>query len=175
LFGINALLSVLGIQMLSFLAQGRPFRCGVEVGFGLEVEDGKLIGPPVQNAYELESKHAQYPRIVVGDRLAEYLQNMEKVGMQNGTALQNQASKSLARISNSWLGTDIDGETILNYLGSDFLSRLPSEKTDTIISAALEFVDQEQARHRAQKNSRLAIRYACLETYFASHMKQKES
>ncbi|MBN2164307.1 MAG: hypothetical protein JXR25_02330 [Pontiellaceae bacterium] len=175
IFGINTLLSVLGIQMLSFLAQGRPFRCGVEVGFGLEMEDGKLIGPPVQNAYELESKRAQYPRIVVGEGLIEYLQNIKQVGLQNATEVQNQASKSLARISLDWLATDIDGETILNYLGADFLRKLPEDKTQAIIALAHQFVDQEQARYRNEKNSLLAIRYACLETYFAAHMPNPES
>ena len=170
LYGINTLLFALGIQMLSFLSGERPFRCGVEVGFGLEMEEGKLIGPPVQNAYELESKRAQYPRIVVGDRLVEYLKNIEQVGLQNGTDVQNQMAKALARISNSWLGTDIDGETILHYLSPDFLNKLPKDKTKEIIQLAYQFADREQSRYREQKNSKLAIRYACLETYFATHM-----
>lgn len=175
IFGINTLLSVLGIQMLSFLAQGRPFRCGIEVGFGMEMEEGKLIGPPILHAYELENKRAQYPRIVVGDGLVEYLKNIEQVGLQNATDVQNKASKSLARISNSWLGIDIDGETILNYLSADFLKKLPKEKTNEIVSLAYKFADKEQARHRDQKNSKLAIRYACLETYLAAHIKKPES
>ncbi|MFA6172663.1 MAG: hypothetical protein WC701_03170 [Kiritimatiellales bacterium] len=171
LFGINTLLSVLGVQMLSFLAQGRPFRCGVEVGFGLELEDGKLIGPAVQNAYELESKHAQYPRIVAGCGLVEYLQNIERIGMQKGTTIQNQASKSLARISRGWLKTDIDGETILDYLGGEFLNRLPKEKVQPMVFAAYKFADEEQARFRAQKNGQLAVRYACLKTYLHPYLR----
>lgn len=171
LFGVNTLLSVLGIQMLSFLAQGRPFRCGIDVGFGMEMDEGKLIGPAVLHAYELENKRAQYPRVVVGEGLVEYLENIQSVGLQKGTAVQAHASKSLARIGLGTLATDIDGETILNYLGSEFLSKLPVEKINPIISAAYQFVDREQARHRKQKNAKLAVRYACLETYFATQTK----
>lgn len=168
LFGIRTLLSVLGIQMLSFLAQKRPFRCGIEVGFGLEMEEGKLIGPAVLHAYELESKRAQYPRIVVGDALVEYLQNMKQTGVQKGTEAQKTAAKSLARIGLEMLGTDLDGEIIVDYLGAGFMKKLPKGKPNQIISMAYEFASAEQARYRDEKNSRLAIRYACLATYFAT-------
>jgi len=173
MYGISLMLSALGIQMLSFLAQKKPFRCGVEVGFGIEIESGKLIGPAVQNAYELESKQAQYPRIVLGKDLEIYLKGVAKDGLKNCTPEQNSASKTMAKRCLSWMGTDIDGETILNYLSPKFLEKLPKDKTEKIISLAHDFTNQEQARHRKDKNSKLAIRYACLETFFRSQIKSK--
>src|SRR5438045_4043107 len=60
--------------MLTSLAWGHPIRVGLDVGTGVEVERGQLYGPAVVKAYELESRAAEYPRVIVGDTLADYLQ-----------------------------------------------------------------------------------------------------
>jgi len=53
--GITGLVSTLGILMPAFLAKRRPFRCGVDIGLGSEMNPGELYGPGLQNAYLLES------------------------------------------------------------------------------------------------------------------------
>jgi len=170
LYGINSLLSTLGFQMFSFLILKNPFRCGVDVGFGIEIEDGKLIGPAVQNAYELESQRAKYPRIVVGKGLVEYLGKIQQVGVQKGSPMQNQASKTLASKTIGWLDTDTDGETILNYLGKGLIGDLKDEQTREFKTMIHAFAGEERARFQNLKKKKLADRYASLEAYFAAHM-----
>lgn len=55
------------------MASKKAFRAGVEVGLGTELDNGEIYGPVLYKAYELESKVAEYPRIVVGKELINYL------------------------------------------------------------------------------------------------------
>jgi len=54
-----------------------------------------------------------------------------------------------------------------------YFLNLKKKETDKIIPLAHDFTNQEQARYRKQKNEKLAIRYACLTTFFRSQIKSK--
>ena len=51
----------------------RHFGRGVEVGLGTELDNGEIYGPVLYKAYELERELPEYPRIVVGRELINYL------------------------------------------------------------------------------------------------------
>jgi hypothetical protein len=70
-FGI---ISALGSLCLLGLARKCPIRGGIEIAWGLELQPGELYGCAVVKAYELESEIAQYPRIVLGPYIFDYLQ-----------------------------------------------------------------------------------------------------
>lgn len=65
-----------GDILLLSLARKKAFRAGVEVGLGTELDNGEIYGPVLYKAYELESKVAEYPRIVIGQKLINYLTNL---------------------------------------------------------------------------------------------------
>lgn len=73
--------------MLHLLALSlkRPIRGGIDVGLGIDLTDDEVYGPVLERAHFLESKVADYPRIVLGDDLTAYLDELEhqKVALTN--------------------------------------------------------------------------------------------
>lgn len=166
--GISVLLSSLGILFPAFLAKGIPLRCGVDVGIGMEMNPNELYGPAVKNAYRLESQIAQYPRVILGEEIISYMRNYIP-SKPDGTH-EISLSKLLAK---RWLErciSDVDGYSILNYLGKEFLADVHGENVNRYIyEKALEFIIAELNKHKAQQNTKLAFRYTLLYDYFQYH------
>lgn len=59
-----------------FLIEEIPFRVGVEIGVGNDNEKYGLYGSAISNAYSIENSIANYPRIVLGKILSEYLHEL---------------------------------------------------------------------------------------------------
>jgi hypothetical protein len=55
------------------MSQGWPIRGGIELGLAMDIDNDDIYGPALARAYTLESKVAQYPRIVIGEELILYL------------------------------------------------------------------------------------------------------
>jgi hypothetical protein len=72
--GVYEGISACATLMLIQLAAGRPIRGGLEVATGIEVDD-ELFGAAYVKAYEIESSRTKYPRLVVGEGLANYLRS----------------------------------------------------------------------------------------------------
>ena len=70
---IYAAVLACGATFLDAMATGHPLRGGIEIGVGAEIYEGEIYGPALSDAYRLESRVAQYPRIVVGNELISYL------------------------------------------------------------------------------------------------------
>ena len=62
------------ITFFSCLAFGCVFRGGIDMGLAMEIGNNELYGPAIARAYALESKVANYPRVVVGEGLTRYLE-----------------------------------------------------------------------------------------------------
>lgn len=171
--GVNALFNALGVLMLSQLAKGKPFRCGVDVGIGMEMNPNELYGPAVKSAYDLESKVAQYPRIVVGDRLRDYLRILAEVKSDSD---DGRLSAAHADVMLKRLVQDMDGHWILNYLGEQFLNDLNRvSEARYMIDKAHAFVLSELEIHKQSQNSKLAFRYCMLDDYFEANRAVWES
>ena len=61
-----------------FVAVGVPIRGGVEVGLGVEMFEHEYYGRVLVDAYLIESTAADYPRVLVGPRLLNYLAALER-------------------------------------------------------------------------------------------------
>ena len=72
--GITEIFKFSGYFCLLGLAQRHPVRGAIDLAWGVELPASGLYGPVVANSYELESAVAQYPRIVVGQRVVEFLE-----------------------------------------------------------------------------------------------------
>ena len=115
-FPIRAVWEVLGAcsaMMLIQLAMRRPVRVGMDVGTAIEHE-GELYGAAYVNAYEIESRRARYPRIVVGNALPQYLQQLSQPAT---AAIEDRFKAQMAQWCASLLKRDADGEWILDYAG----------------------------------------------------------
>jgi hypothetical protein len=162
-----------GSLMLTSLAWGHPIRVGLDVGTGVEVERGQLHGPAVVKAYELESRAAEYPRVIVGDTLADYLQAQ---AAQTGDE-RTQFNARQADLARAMLSQDADGQRIVDYLGKAFRSQVAREIDPKIVHDAQEFAAKSLDRFKREpastsvavkreRDDGLAARYQRLVDYF---------
>lgn len=69
--GIFGILGAAASTSLLSLYAGHPIRGGIDIGLGMEIDDGEIYGPCLSRAYTLESRIAQYPRVVIGKELLQ--------------------------------------------------------------------------------------------------------
>ncbi|MBK8267543.1 MAG: hypothetical protein IPK83_04255 [Planctomycetes bacterium] len=118
------------------------------------------------DAHHLESKVAQYPRLVVGPGVMNYL---DAINRQTGTHFAIQATKAGAQECRRYLTQDEDGKWIVDYLGQAIATVGGNEDRFRRSQAkAFEFVVQELGRFRTSKTTTLIERYERLEAYFKS-------
>jgi hypothetical protein len=132
----------------------------------VELPVSGLYGPVISNAYELESKVAQYPRIVVGQRVVDFLE----------ARLADTSDDPFTRANHVWAGLcrgmlfkDVDGCWIVHYLGEAFQFSVTHTNHRFYHDKARAFVVDQLDTHRKAKNDKLASRYGQLLNYFDAH------
>ena len=170
-FKCRAVYGVLGATALTFLScmsKGWALRGGIEVGLAMDIGDNEIYGPALARAHALESKVAQYPRIVIGEELIAYL---KAIAGQPASTPAEEANARLATRSLEFLAVDDDGQTFLDYLGSDVRDALSMTKEkEEVVQEAYNFIIQEANRHKEDRNSKLGFRYTLLRNYFESRL-----
>ncbi len=165
--GVFEIFCTTGYFCLLGLARRRPVRGAIDIAWGVEIRPGELYGPAVTRAYELESKVAKYPRIVVGHEVVKFL----KVHIANPEDDPfTQANRDFAQRCLDMLVQDVDGYWIVHYLGDTFRWAVTHEQHGILHEKARAFVIQQTEEHRKLLNSKLAFRYSQLLTYFDTHM-----
>lgn len=153
--------------MLTMLSEKKIIRGGIDVGIGLELRNGDIYGSAVSRAYEIESKIAQYPRIVIGDELSKYLDAQSKRPVNN---LFDDMNKQLAQLCTQFVVIDEDGHPFLDYLGEPFKNVIAGQLSPEIVTNAYKFVVEQWLKFRSQKNSKLALRFMLLRDYFENRL-----
>jgi hypothetical protein len=162
-------LAAAAIVMLTSLASKHPLRGGIDVGLATEIGPGEIYGTALERAYVLESKVAQYPRIVIGVELLKYLNSVLAEFSKGETPV----AKAIAVITQKIMGliaTDTDGKRILDYLGAVVVESSAPEDREHIVQPAYEFVLAEQKRLMGEGNAELINRYASFRSYFESRL-----
>lgn len=67
-----ALTATCGVALLA-LSLKVPARAGIDVGVGVKIDGQEVYGPALERAVRIEGELAEYPRLVVGKELLEYL------------------------------------------------------------------------------------------------------
>lgn len=165
--GIFGILGAAANSFLCGLAAGHPLRGGIELGVGMEMTEGEIYGGALAKAYSLESKIANYPRIVIGSELISYLQMAAK---QEVIDIYSAAGRQMAENCLEMIVVDNDGHAILDYLGEGFKKHIAMEIDIEIIRRAHNHVITSSERFRREKNSKLAFRYTLLRSYFEKHL-----
>ena len=166
LHNVHQLFMHAGFLCLIGLASARPLRGAIEIAWGVELHPGELHGAAVARAYELESKVAGYPRILVGPQMIRYLNQLEQ---NSNSSPYEQLNKKLAIACRDMLVQDADGHWILHYLGDVFVDRSTWESHQQLYEMALTFITEQIKEHQASQNTKLAFRYAHLYRYFTAH------
>jgi hypothetical protein len=167
--GVYGALAACGGLCLLGLAKKKPVRIGVSIGVAAELRENELYGKAIADAYELESYIAQYPRIVLSDDVLDYLLSYANSECKQSD-LERQITKEMAQASLKMQSRDFDGRVIINYLGDFFRNHLMGGLDDEIYKLAKSYIDEQLKEHQENQNSKLAFRYAMLQSYFFEHI-----
>lgn len=160
---------ICGVLLLAALANRKSvFRGGIDIGMAARFPQADLYGPALAKVHRLESRFAQYPRILVGEQLRAYL---TKHDQSQGTAPEDHANRASARMSLPLLTQDHDGQWMVDYLGQGFVdaTRKP-DQLKNLYNPAWDFVRDERDRFRREQDECLAERYGKLASYFESRL-----
>lgn len=165
--GIYGILGAAATTSLCCLALGHPIRGGIDIGIGMDIAKNDFYGPALSRAYSLESRIANYPRIVVGQELVTYLEITRDQEPINVVAV---ASKKVAKMCLECLAVDDDGYPFVDYLGEHY-RRTFGEVVDTsVIQKAYRNVLNYSELYKKEKNNKLAFRYTLLRNYFEDRL-----
>lgn len=149
-----------GIHTIA-LAEGIPLRAGIDVDRGTDILPNEVYGPAAVNAYQLESKVAEYPRIAIGEGLLRYLEYLERsTGSFESPYVVGQADRSRRLIC----AAPDDGRPMVHTLSSELLTGPGSAEREAAQQAAYEWVKREA--QRVSTDAKLGPRYARLLRYF---------
>ena len=155
-----------GALLLAGLNSRTVFRGAVEVGMLTRLKSGDPYGPALARAHHLESKVADYPRIVVGPGVLSYLDAIDRT---QGDDPPISAIRALALTCRTFLAQDSDGCWFVDYLNDAFANAGGDPSGWRKLQAdAFSFVQSELARFRASNDTKIAARYVRLATYFKS-------
>lgn len=160
--GVFSLLVAAGTLCLVQLADGHPVRIGIDVGWGVELNPSELYGAALAHAYELESEVAQWPRVVVGSELQDFLQEM---ATQKGEDLIAKYRNGIAAECIKRLAKDSDGQMIVDFAGKVFNEGLADEIARQVFSKVKEYVDRQLEKWSNRGDTKLSGRYTCLKHY----------
>ncbi|RJX18052.1 MAG: hypothetical protein C4575_11240 [Desulforudis sp.] len=165
--GIYGILGAAATTFICSLAAGHPIRGGIDVGIGMDITKTEIYGPALSRAYSLESKIANYPRIVVGKELVNYIHQLIN---QTPHDIASNASKELANLCLDYLAVDDDGYPIVDYLGEHYKQLLRGVIDSTIVKKAYDQVIKSCGIFQSSNNSKLAFRYTLLRNYFENRL-----
>jgi len=165
---IYGILAAAAQTMVACMAHQIVLRGGIELGIAMTLDENEIYGPALARAHTLESKVAQYPRIVIGQELTRYL---HAVSQQPPTGLEETVNSGFASKALELLAVDDDGQVFLDYLGTHFRDRLQQLTTTTdAIRLAYNFIIEQSIRHKETRNSKLGFRYTLIRNYFESRL-----
>jgi hypothetical protein len=140
-----------------------PLRGGIDIGTGA-VFEGQLYSAALSKAVKLEDE-AVSPRILVGDRLREYVASMSQI---DGTDLTSQFVRQILHDANGFFFQDDDGRWCLDVLGEAFRRRVSrtTDQAQQLVANARTFVDKALVLY--QDNDYLLEKYRWLDRYMKS-------
>lgn len=161
---LDAIIAGCGMHLLSLFA-GKATRGGIDVGLAMKLDTGEIYGASLARAVRLEQKNAQYPRIVVGAGLRDYLQWVQEQPFQT---IRGEAARRSVQMAERLIFKDNDGEYALDFMGSEMKELSMGTFDSDAIDKVLSFVKQERDRFRSENDPKLADRYNRLWNYVTS-------
>lgn len=145
------------------LARKTPIRGGIDIAWGIELNEGELYGPAVAWAYEMESVHAQYPRVAVSPQVIHYL----RVTVANPeTDIFSNMNRELAKTCLELVHEDLDGFGFIHYLGQGFYDCVSHDYHDDMYNESKKNIIEKLEKFKQENNTKLSLRYAALLNYF---------
>lgn len=162
----EAMLGICGIFMWA-LAMGKPFRGGVDIGLGTEIDKEEVYGPVAVQAYELESRKAKWPRVLVGEGLLNHLNDLEQ---RCGNDLEGRHTKLNIQNCRSVIGKNRGKGYFLDVVGEGVRSVYDQPFFTKMVKHGYEFTANQEAYFRELGEKRLHERYSYLRKYIESRL-----
>jgi hypothetical protein len=166
-WNLHSVLSACATMMLVAVTGRQVIRGGIDIGIGGEIEPGEIYGPALSRAYILESKKAQYPRILIGEELMEYLY---LTALLEESEPAHRLARVYARDCLEMTTVDDDGRRILHYLSNGQRQLMMKTFGADVVRAELmkgyKFITRELDRFRREGKSELVDRYRRFKGYF---------
>lgn len=165
---INGILGSIAMIVPYYLSQKIPIRGGIDIegGIAIEPDGNELYGPVLNRAYILESKCAEYPRVLVGKGLIDFLNYCEKIELKDKLIERYCHSASLE--CKKWIIADEDGREMIHFLGPHAIALihgLPDvDFYKDIITPIEVFINESLEKFK--DNPTLFERYTRLKKYF---------
>ena len=163
---IFGLLMAAGLHCMVGLVARGPVRVGIDVAWGVEYRPNEIYGAALAYSYQLENKVAQWPRVVVGDGLIDYLHYYHQTP---GADPSSQFRRVMAQLCLGLLATDTDGHRILHYLGPEFREASHNTFDERIVLDARGFITSQLEHWRDVCDKKLEHRYEQVADYFAQY------
>mgnify|MGYP005853722611 CR=1 FL=1 len=169
---------VMGVAFahLFALSRGTACRGGIALGNGTDAlnklglsHGDEIYGPVLKTAYDLENRHAVYPRVVVADRFIEFMAGLQSDTTQMEPGSVDQAIAINTNVAVHYLKSltamDFDGAIVVDYAGefaSSMFKPLMENKDinpEEVFLSAFRFVHSQLERFTQDRNYKLSGRY----------------
>lgn len=177
--GLASMMAAAASTILLHHGIGVPVRGAIEIGLGTDIGPREIYGPVAARAYSLESKYADWPRILIGRRALEFISFCSQASeskLTNRTITIDQMNQRMAKLCQDLIMQDVDGLPALDYLGEEF-SRQVGGLSKNVISVheGARFAKDQHQRFRLAGVTKLALRYDRLAQYYESRVALWES
>jgi hypothetical protein len=172
IISLMGLISACTLNYLLFLSIGRPFRGGIDIGVGIEDEFVKIYGSVISNAYNLECKVADYPRIVIGERIVNYLEKniLPYDGKRfDGDMKLYSLSCEMSKAILSQIITDDRGVKFINPLHPQYLEICNRAEMKNVVIECYDFILSSVNQYK-DNNNKLHRRYLSLKAFFDANI-----
>lgn len=160
---IKDLFMCISMQTLFILGAGIPIRGAIELGWGTHIDDS-IYGTMLHRAFRLE-KEAEYPRIVIGQNLLNYIRPLSEIPQRGVTEDEAKIIKSKAEKALAMIIEDDDGESVLNYLQRDLFSANEAVFKECV-RCAKKFIQFEIENRQRKRDTKLLNKYCRLRNFF---------
>ena len=164
----QTLIAVCGIALLSLSYFKVSMRAGIDIGIATQIDEKEIYGPALESAYKLECNFAEYPRLLVGRELINYLFWVETRKCSTKIGL---VAKEMAKFCRRMIIQDTDGRYMLDFLGKIIKESSDGAIDKNTVTLAFDFVVSQYEKYVKEENEKLASRYYRLLRYFHSRKK----
>ena len=165
LIDVYRMLDVAAAVWLLAMSRDLPIRGGIELGFAIDVGEHEVYGHALAEAHRLESRVAQFPRVVVGEKLIYLLNSaVDKAALRD--AQEAYMANNLAGLCWKCLRTDEDGQLEVDIAGGRVAAHM-REHTPEVLTAVARNVQQQLKRHEDEGDNKLVERYQRLQRSLA--------
>lgn len=158
--GVFQMTAALGMASLCSLYRGFPVRGGIELdvawSFNKHESRTEIYGPALAKAYYLESKKAEYPRIVVGSNFLRYIELNMKLPEENNP------NRQYAEFVSNLLIRDDDGQVVVNPLSTWYRGQRNVDIFRKMFERCLAVAEGKLSEFSCRGDSKLMDRYSRL-------------